>query len=168
VWKDKKPVTGEQNDSDKMIYQKALNTAIRLLTRRDHSGYELTQKLKQRDFAVDIVDKTIAECRRLNYLNDDRTARGFVRELKRKGYGKKRIQLELKRKGLTGKTVARILAEKVSESDERVGAERILQKNKKKFERETDPLKRRDKVYRFLHARGFSGEVITGIINKYR
>lgn len=140
--------------------KKALNSALRILTRRDHSRHELVLKLKRRDFSKEDIDDAISSCEQFDYINDERTAQVYIRELKRKGYGKKRIQLELNKKGLKGTRILSILDKSVSENDEREGAERILNKNIKRFEREKDCLKRRDKIFRFLNARGFSREVI--------
>ena len=142
----------------------ALNTALRILTRRDHSRYELVRKLKQRGFSVEDIDHAVADCERFDYINDWRTAKVYIRQLKRKGYGKKRIQLELNKKGLRGDRIRNILDESVTAADEYKGAERILQKNMRRFKREKEVLKRRDKIYRFLHSRGFSPEVIAAAI----
>jgi regulatory protein len=147
--------------------KRAFNTSLRILTRRDHSQYELVRKLKQRGFSTEDIDDAISACKRFDYINDERTARVHIRQLKRKGYGKKRIQLELKKKGLKGTRMQSILDKSVSETDEREGAERILKKNIKRFEREKDRLKRRGKIYRFLHARGFLQGVIAEIVKKY-
>jgi regulatory protein len=148
-------------------YQKAFNTALRLLTRRDHSKYELSQKLKQRNFEDDIIEKVFQECERLDYLNDERTARVLIDQLLRKGYGAKRIQHDLNRKGLTGKRMADIFTAKISDLIERESAERVLAKNIRRYDRENDRQKRNDKIYRFLYSRGFSNEVISELMKKY-
>jgi regulatory protein len=148
-------------------YRRAFNTALRLLTRRDHSKYELAQKLKQRGFEHDIFEKVLLECERLDYLNDERTAQVFIGQLLRKGYGAKRIQHELNRKGLTDKHIADIFLEKVTDVVERENAERVLVKNIKRYDRENDRQKRNDKIYRFLYSRGFSNQVISEVMKKY-
>jgi regulatory protein len=150
--------------SNRTSNKSALNTALRILTRRDHSSYELVRKLKQRGFSKKDIDVAVSSCEQFDYINDERTARVYIRQLKRKGYGKKRIGFELNKKGLKGDPIQQILDESVSERDESEGAERILTKNVKRFEREKDLVKRRDKMYRFLHTRGFSREVITTTI----
>ena len=155
------------NSSKPDSSNKALNTALRILTPRDHSKYELVQKLKQRGFSRVDIDDAISACVRFDYINDVRTAQVYIRQLKRKGYGKKRIRLELNKKRLKGDRIQGILDQRVSETDEREGAARILKKNIKRFERETDSLKRRDKIYRFLHARGFSQGVIAENLKRY-
>jgi regulatory protein len=161
------PKIGEGPPVSEQDYQKALNVALRLLTRRDHSKDELTRKLRQRGIQPEVIDKVILACEEFDYINDERTARLFIGQLARKGYGIKHIRQELKMKGLKGKHIPEILAESISEYDEREGAERILQKHAKKFERESDPQKRKEKVYRFLYARGFSKDVILELMREF-
>ena len=162
-------MTGDKPDTlFEPSQKKALNTALRILTPRDHSKYELVQKLKQRGFSREVIDAAISSCERFDYINDERTAQIYIRQLKRKGYGKKRIRFELNKKGLKGTRIQSILDQSVSETDEREGAERLVKKNIKRFKREKDPVKQRDKIYRFLHARGFAEGVISEILKNDR
>ncbi len=145
-------------------YQRALNSALRILTGRDHSRYELVQKLKQRGFSPDIIEKVVLECQRLDYVDDNRTSRVYIRQLMRKGYGAKRIRVELKRKGLSERPDQGVISQMISDIDELEVAGRIFKKNIKRFEREIDPRKRKNKIYRFLLARGFSAETIGNLL----
>ena len=149
----------------KSEYRSALNSALRILTARDHSRYELIQKLKQRGFSPGTIDNVISECERLDYVDDGRTARVYIRQLVRRGYGAKRIRLELKKKGLKGRTVQTITSEMISDIDELEVAGQIIKKNINRFEREADAQKRKDKIFRFLYARGFSPETIKKLIS---
>jgi regulatory protein len=149
-------------------YRKAFNTALRILTRRDHSKHELSQKLNARGYAAEIIDDVMSQCERLDYINDERTAQEFIRQLHRKGYGLKRITFELNLKGLRGKHVQEMVSQSISLSDERQAADKIYQKHTRRFEREKDVFKRKDKIYRFLYARGFSKTVISELIGKIR
>jgi regulatory protein len=154
------------NDSSNDPYRKALNTALRILTRRDHSKHELSQKLKTRGYAGEIIDEVISECERLDYINDKRTAQVFIRQLQNKGYGLRRIRFELNLKGLHGKHIQGVLSKSISNADECQCAEKILQKHARRFDREKEGLKRKDKIYRFLYGRGFSKAVISELISK--
>lgn len=147
-------------------YRKALNTALRILTRRDHSKRELSQKLKARGYAGEVIDEVISECERLDYINDERTAQVFIRQLQRKGYGRKRIRFEINLKGLRGKHIQAVLSKSISDADECQSAEKIFQKHVRRFDREKDVLKRKDKIYKFLYGRGFSKAVISELISK--
>jgi regulatory protein len=154
-------------DTSEDLYRKALNTALRILTGRDHSKYELEQKLKQRSITGELLDKVISTCERYDYVNDERTAKVYIRQLNKKGYGLKRIRYELSKKGLKGRRIDGVLSESLCEEDERECARRVLQKHLKRFERESDFLKRRDKIYRFLYSRGFSDGIISEIMKKF-
>ena len=147
-------------------YRKAFDTALRILTRRDHSKHELSQKLNARGYAAEIIDDVISQCERLDYINDERTAQVFISKLHRKGYGLQRIAFELNLKGLRGKHLQEMVSQSISLSDERQAADKIYQKHIRRFEREKDVSKRKDKIYRFLYARGFSKTVISELIGK--
>ena len=147
-------------------YRKALNTALRILTRRDHSKHELSQKLKARGYVQEVINDVISECERFDYINDERTAQVFIRRLQRKGYGRKRIRSELNRKGLRSKNIQTILSKSINDIDECQGAEKIYQKHARRFNREKEELKRKDKIYKFLYGRGFSQSVISEVISK--
>jgi regulatory protein len=145
-------------------YQKAMNTAVRILTNRDHSFYELKQKLQQRAIENEVIGAVMAECERLNYINDERTARLYISQLNRKCFGKRYIKMALRKKGLRGDAIENILLQKCSEVEERKKAARLLGKKMKASNQEKEAAKRRDNIYRFLYARGFSKDVITDLI----
>jgi regulatory protein len=161
-----KPAVIDMQNRKNETYRKALNTALRVLTRRDHSKHELFQKLKARGYAAEIINDVISQCERLDYINDERTAQVLIRQLHRKGYGVKRIAFELTLKGLGCKQGQELVSQSISLSDERQGADKIYQKNIRRFEREKDVSKRKDKIYRFLYGRGFSKTVISELIGK--
>ena len=147
-------------------YQSAMNTAVRLLTRRDHTGFEIFQKLGQRGFSGGVIDRVLAECRRLDYIDDERTARIYIGQLARRGFGFRRIRLELRKKGLTGERFEIILNAHRAEIDEHEIARKVMLKKMKSFESVEDRQKRRDKMYRFLYSRGFDASVISEVIRK--
>jgi regulatory protein len=145
-------------------HQKAMNTAVRILANRDHSKYELKQKLQQRGFASRSINCVMAECERFGYIDDKRTARVYILQLKRKCFGKRYIRQALKKKRLSGFAIDKILSDNYPEVDEYEHAGRLLEKKMKALARETDHKKRSDKIYRFLYARGFSPAVISDLI----
>lgn len=148
-------------------YQNAMNTAVRLLARREHTSFEILQKLGQRGYSRDIIERVLANCRRLDYIDDERTARIYIGQLARRGFGFRRIRLELKKKGLDGELFDIILNERRAEIDEHEIARKVMQKTMKRFESVQDQRKRRDKIYRFLYSRGFEESVIAAIIKKF-
>ena len=144
--------------------QQAMNTAVRILANRDHSKYELQLKLQQRGFANKVIDTVVETCARLGYIDDRRTARVYILQLKRKCFGKRYIRLALKKKRLSGVAIENILREDYPAADEYEYAGQLLVKKRKTFEREADPQKKSDKIYRFLYSRGFSPTVIRDLV----
>ena len=146
---------------------KAMNSAVRILTHRDHFKFELEQKLQQRGFAGEVIDTVIAECERLNYIDDNRTADVYISQLKRKCFGKRHIRLALKKKHLSAAFIEKLLLENYTEAEEHEIAAKLLEKKMKTFNREEDLKKRRDRIYRFLYARGFNHKVISDLIRDF-
>ena len=90
----------------KVNAHRAFNKASDLLALRDHSEKELLQKLRQKGFA-DGAEEATEKLKSYGYLNDSRFALRFAQELQRvKHYGKKRIEQELYRKGVSRDVVS--------------------------------------------------------------
>lgn len=138
----------------------AFDAALRILARRNHSCHELRRKLRQRQFAPPAIDAAVDRCERLGYVNDAGTAAGYFRELVRKGFGGDRIRMEMQRKGLAGEAVDGLLAAYAGGPDEAAAASRLLALRMGRFDREADPGKRREKIFRFMISRGFSVDII--------
>ncbi len=89
--------------------RRAYNQAVSYLSRRDHSEKELLLKLRQKGYAESGVD-AVERLKRSGYIDDERFARMFARELVNlKKYGKSRIRQELFRKGISSETVNLVL-----------------------------------------------------------
>lgn len=157
--------TSEPGDQEP--YRKALNSALRILAQRDHSETELGLKLKRRGFEEDVTCQVLGECRRLNYLDDARTARRLVDQLKRRGWGRRRIRCEMVKKGLTGSEYTGMLRECLPAAEELKLALQVLDKRSAAFDREPDAERRRLRIQRFLRARGFSDSVIYDLLRGF-
>jgi SOS response regulatory protein OraA/RecX len=72
--------------------------------------------------------------------------------------------MALKKKHLIGPAIENILLENYPDADEFENAGKLLEKKMGTFEREADQRKRRQKIYRFLYARGFKTEIISDLI----
>ena len=95
----------------KVNARRAFNKASDLLALRDHSEKELLQKLRQKGFA-DGAEEATEKLKSYGYLDDSRFALRFAQELQRvKHYGKKRIEQELYRKGVSRAVVSDTLAQ---------------------------------------------------------
>ena len=91
--------------------RRTYNCAVGILSRRDHSCKELTEKLRIKgmgEYARNAVDKLVEQ----GYLDDERFAVSYARELIRlKSYGKRRVEQELYRKGIDRDIISTVLEE---------------------------------------------------------
>jgi len=145
--------------------RRAWASALRILSRRDHTCRELAVKLGQRGFNGASVDTVLQRCLDLGYLDDARTAAVMAGHLIARGYGPRRIRQVLGQKGLDDTLIDHTLADC---SDEEILAEqarRMLAKRRASLNREADARKRRQKAYRYLMGRGFSADIIHTIID---
>lgn len=89
----------------------AFAKALELLALRDHFRAELAEKLRRRGFAEEEVEAALGRCRELGYLDDERAAERFVEiSAVRKGWGPRRLEQELVRRGVERGVAARAAA----------------------------------------------------------
>jgi regulatory protein len=81
------------------------------LGRRDHSEYELREKLTRKTSNQQWIDTVIKECFAYNYLNDDRFSESFIRASQNKGYGINRIRRDLQHKGISADKLSAALVD---------------------------------------------------------
>ncbi|BBO78004.1 recombination regulator RecX [Desulfosarcina widdelii] len=142
-----------------------MQSAFRILARRDHTTGELALKLRRKGYDRKAVDGALERCRDLGYLDDARTARTMADHLVTRGYGPLRIRQVLVQKGLEETLVEQVMAECQSEDDQVRAAQKVLGKKTSRLHRESDPWKRRQIAYRFLSARGFPSAVVNRVID---
>lgn len=146
-----------------------LAAALRMLSRRDHSCSEITQKLIDRGFARDQIKWTVSECLRLHYLDDERYADGCARQMQRKGFGCRRIRDKLMSKGLNADIVDSCLENYCRENTQITICKLAMDKKIKSAYPPESPaisLKNKAKLYRFLFNRGFSPDIIRYVMEQ--
>jgi len=151
-------------ESSEKDYTSAMNTAIRLISRRNHTEQEIRQKLRQRGFEAEVIARVISECERFNYINDKETARKYLGELRSKGQGIRGIRFSMKKKGIHNEIIDKVLDENHSAAEELESAAKAFQKKFISLSREKDIRKKREKIFRFLSLRGFSSSVIAEVM----
>ena len=75
-------------------------TAVRLLSRRDHSVFELERKLRLREFPQDEIDNALEDLVKRDYLSDERFSESYIHIRQQKGFGPIRISVELNERGV--------------------------------------------------------------------
>ena len=142
----------------------ALDSAFRILSRRDHTRQELALKLRHKGFERATIEAALARCRELGYLDDAKTALVVAEQLTQRGYGPLRIRQVLMQKGLDDAQIGKALPCCGDEAAQENNARRMLEKKAARLGRESDPWKRRQIAYRFLSGRGFPSAVVNRAI----
>ena len=139
-----------------VIYNKALD----LVSRREHSQYELIQKLNKRfPETMPIIEELVKKLAVNNILNDERFAEMYLNSRARKGFGPKKIEMELNFKKVDSSFIAIAIAEYESWTE---NAQNELLKKFKGIKPTDYNSKMKQK--QFLFNRGFSSQIIERIL----
>jgi len=145
------------------------NSAFRYLSNRNHSIFELKNKLKKKGFDSQIIEKVITYLIDIKYLNDLTFAKNFVRNrVEGKKEGVMKITSELYRKGITREIIAEV-TESIKENPKNI--KNAFELGKSKLEKiqkkgKTDFTKIKSKLFLFLKGRGFTSDIIFEVIRK--
>lgn len=121
-----------------------------MLSRRDHATQEARIKLAAYGFRPQEIDAAVARAQDMRFLNDARFASYFIEERKRRGWGRRRIEVELRRRGVD-------VTELVGYPEAFFDDDDDLERARQLLERRSIPAGRaRDKFVRHLMAKGFS------------
>ncbi len=139
-----------------VVYNKALD----LVSRREHSRHELMQKLDKRfpetmPIIEEALDKLIAN----KILDDERFAEMYLNSRARKGFGPKKIEMELYSKRVDSFLIANAIEAYESWNE---NAENELKKKFKGIQPTDYQSKMKQK--QFLFNRGFSSQIIEQIL----
>ena len=81
-------------------FQSLRSKALAMLTRREHSAYELRQKLLEQGASESEILLILTEFKEKNWQNDERFCQAFIRHHAQKGHGEVVIKQELKQRGI--------------------------------------------------------------------
>jgi len=144
------------DDAYKAIYNKALD----IISRREHSQKELSNKLIKKFDIPELVDSVIHGLLEKNLLNDYRYSESYVVARKRKGFGPKKIGYELVSRGVNENIVSEVI------DAEGGWNEAALKAFNKKFKAGIgEDFKEQNKQKVFLQNRGFSFQEIDSVFN---
>lgn len=165
----RKPIPAERAASD----EAAKEAALRILARGPRTEREVADRLTERGYVPDAVERAVERLRRVSLLDDRAYLGWFVRnELLRKPQSLRLLQTKLAHHGLPRPLVAE--AEAVIRSDpdlaeqaldtEEGRAEAAAREARKKLARR-DPEERRRRLQSALLRRGFSWDTIRDLVH---
>lgn len=126
---------------------------------------EVTQKLKDMYMIPEAIDVIIVHLLQHNFLNEERFAKTFVSgKFKIKKWGKRRLTLELKRKGIGKVNINQALNE-IREA-EYIEVFNDLAEKKVVLIKETDKWKKKKKLVDYLLYRGWESHLVYEKVNE--
>jgi len=139
----------------------AKSVAVRLLSRREHSAFEIRNKLSQRDFDEAEIEQTIIELQQGGWLSDERFAEAYIRMRQLKGFGPIRISIELNERGVKESIVDNYL-----QADDACWLQTLEQQYLKKYKNKSiEDYNDKAKRIRFLQYRGFALDAICQVVS---
>ena len=150
-------VAQQKKKSGAGLKRSPLEIAAAMLSVRPLSRAELKKKLHDKDLDWAVAERTVLECERLGFVNDPDTAESYVRSMRNRGDGSRKIRMKLRIRGFKKDDVenAFLRDDETSERKEPDVAFGVLLRKKLTLEREKNPLKRKNKALRILASRGF-------------
>ena len=139
-----------------VVYNKALD----LVSRREHSRHELMQKLNKRfPETMPIIEEALDKLILNNILDDERFAEMYLNSRARKGFGPKKIEMELYSKKVDSLLIGNAIEAYESWTE---NAENELTKKFKGIK--PKDYKSTMKQKQFLFNRGFTSQIIERIL----
>lgn len=138
--------------------------AVDLLSRREHSEYELRRKLEHKGFDVDAIKRVLDRLQDRQWQSNERFAASFFRQRVEQGYGPLRIRMEMSQKGLSDIEIEAVFNESAPDWRE-LAKDRYQRRFAKSTEFKLLEPKERAKRQRFLAQRGFTAEQVYAAIS---
>jgi regulatory protein len=145
--------------------EEALQSALRFLSYRARSEAELLAHLSRKGYSAAAREKALEKLRSLNYINDESFARSWaLSRAAGHNYGPKRIERELRAKGVAQQLIRDVIGATFAHGDEEKNAKNLLEKKFKGVNLRDPKVLRR--VSAFLARRGYSSQVIFSVIGR--
>ena len=138
-------------ESVELIERKcALTMVTEMLSRRDHATGEVRDKLACYGFRQPAIDFAVSRATEYRFLDENRFCACFIEERKRRGWGQRKIETELKRRHVTLEDIPGYPEQYFAPEDDFERASALLSK------RRVPEARGFEKLVRFLMGKGFS------------
>lgn len=140
-------------------YNEILERARRFCAYRERASSEVIQKLKEWSTGPDETNAIVEELKNENFLDDRRFAEAFVRgKFGIKKWGRLRIKVELRRKGIQEQMISHALSAIVE--DEYEAALRSLIDKKADSLEDPSSFAARQKIIKYAQSKGYETDLI--------
>ena len=139
------------------------NTALEILSRREHTRLELARKLKAKEFSSNEIDELLVNLEREGLQSDARFTESYIHSRSKRGFGPLRIKYELQQRGISSD-----LVDTHVDFNDQVWLQNSYREYEKKFGvHSVKSTQDQAKCMRFLQSRGFTNDIIRKTIDEF-
>jgi len=144
-------------------YDKCLASAQRSLAMREHSKFQIKNKLINKGFNINIINDVLHELNESGFQSDERYAKEYIRYRQNIGYSSKKIIYELKTNGISSEIIDDSLSNFNNDYDVlfNLATHKIIDKN-------LDDQKILMKYINHFRYRGFENNIILKVIKNMK
>lgn len=144
--------------------QRAYVQGLRFLERKARTRHEITKKLREKEFALPIIEEVVTRLEQEQLIDDSLYAKEWTRQrISNHRKGKLWVSQELRQKGIAKEDITEALGE-ISVEEEWNSA--LIAGRKKWNQVKGDITEKKRKTYPYLMRRGYSGEVTRKVMEK--
>lgn len=145
----------------------ANNYALRLLNFKMRTEKEVERKMKEKEYADDIIENTIYYLKEYKYLDDEDYARKFIKDKSSLSkMGKERIKRELYMRGVDPEITKREIEEIIDPDEEYETAMEMAIKKANSTYKNDEPNALYRKLGGFLQRKGYSMDIVMKILKE--
>ena len=149
-----------------MSYERALEKAMRYCSYQERCQLDLTNRFTAWNVAKNEWDRILDHLIEENFLDENRYVEAFVRgKFKMKKWGKNKIKMGLMKKRVFNENLVNLVFESEIEEEDYLRTIKELIERKMNLISETDPIVKRDKVYRYMLSKGYESDLIAKELN---
>ncbi|QDU32459.1 recombination regulator RecX [Poriferisphaera corsica] len=149
------------------VFDKAFRSAMRSLSRRPMSEWEVRKKIREKGFETGAADMVVERLYELKLLDDDAFGRMLIRDLMgRKAAGPGLIRQKCFEKGLGERLTGTLIEEFAGKDDQVEAAVRFAEKKLRGMMR-VEPVARKRRLYGALARRGYGGDVVSEVMGRF-
>ena len=153
--------------AEEATVSRAYDRAMMMLAARGRASGELKRLLVRKGEDPRVVSMVIERLFAAGFLDDDAFARQFARSKSTSGTSRRRIEMELSRKGVDREVARTAVVQTFEEEqvDEGAAIERAAEKKLRTLSK-VDEQTRRRRLYSYLARRGFDLDAINGVMGR--
>lgn len=146
--------------SEKEVRDK-LKSKVKTNNKQQPTPYFSHPELVSGSLNSEIIDEVITFLKKYDYVDDTKFAKWLVEQRQNQGKGPQFIKQDLYKKGVDKNVINQV----VKNLDSSGVIEKTYEKALKKYAKETNEYKKKQKIYRYLLTKGFSYDEINNLFN---